>query len=187
MHASYRVPLPLPDHLLRNTRLRNPVQRVFWYRLRVSTSERKCKAGTFGPQNVFCSNAPSISFYGDIDGRCIGCLFIAELSWQVFGVSRSPLEYYCRHKFLRILVSYCSVLPKEKAWLFCVLSVSYFPFSFLFLGCFLVWVRVDLNEECFSVFFSIFPKFWYFPILGRNQEIPKFRENTEKKLKNSPR
>ena len=45
-------------------------------------------------------------------------------------------------------------------------------------------VRVDLNEECFSVFFCIFPKFRYF----QYQELPKFRENTEnKKQKNSPR
>ena len=48
------------------------------------------------------------------------------------------------------------------------------------------WVRVDLNEKCFSVFFSIFPKFRCFPI-GKNQEIPECRENTEKKLKHSPR
>ena len=28
-------------------------------------------------------------------------------------------------------------------------------------------LRVDLNEECFSVFFGIFPKFRYFPLQGR--------------------
>ena len=43
----------------------------------------------------------------------------------------------------------------------------------------------DLNEECFSVFFSIFPKIWYFPI-GKNQEMPECRENTEKKTKTQP-
>ena len=48
------------------------------------------------------------------------------------------------------------------------------------------FVRVDLNGECFSVFFYIFPKFRHF-FLGKNHEIPEFRENTEKKLNNSPR
>ena len=48
-------------------------------------------------------------------------------------------------------------------------------------------VRVNLNEECFfSFYFSIFPKFRYFPI-GKNRPIPKFREHTEVNLKNSPR
>ena len=61
-------------------------------------------------------------------------------------------------------------------------------------------VRVDLNEECFSVFFSIFPKIWYFFLYllfnGRNTEISgrnRKKYNTEisgkcwKKLKNTPR
>ena len=51
-----------------------------------------------------------------------------------------------------------------------------------------VTLKVNLNEECFSVFFpSIFPKFRYIPIIGKNRQMPKFRENTEINLKNSPR
>ena len=48
-------------------------------------------------------------------------------------------------------------------------------------------IRVDLNEECLSVyFFSIFPKFRYFPV-GKYREIPNFRESPENPLKNSTR
>ena len=35
-----------------------------------------------------------------------------------------------------------------------------------------------LTRSVFSAFFSVFPKFRYFPT-GKNQEIPKFRDNTE--------
>ena len=48
-----------------------------------------------------------------------------------------------------------------------------------------VVLRVNLNEECFSLFFGIFPKFRYFPI-GKNRQIPKNRENTEINLKKQP-
>ena len=44
-------------------------------------------------------------------------------------------------------------------------------------------VRVNLNEECFSFFFSIFPKFRYFPF--PIFKIPKFREKLEKTEKQS--
>ena len=44
-------------------------------------------------------------------------------------------------------------------------------------------VRVDLNEECFLVFFQYFPEISVFPIIGKKHEIPKFRENAEKTLK----
>ena len=44
----------------------------------------------------------------------------------------------------------------------------------------------DLNEECYSVFFSIFPKFRYSPI-GKKQEIPKFGKILKKTLQNIPR
>ena len=50
-------------------------------------------------------------------------------------------------------------------------------------------LRVNLNEEWVSVFFSIFPKFRGFPIvqIEKTRQIPKFRENVEINLKNSPR
>ena len=82
----------------------------------------------------------------------------------------------------------------------CVLreSESLFVYFVLLFRLFFSLVRVDLNEECFSVF-SVFPRnffffffsfFQYFPeilvFLGFSR-IPKFRENTEKKLKNTPR
>ena len=45
---------------------------------------------------------------------------------------------------------------------------------------------VNLNAKFFPVFFSILPKFRYFPT-GKYREIPKIRENTEINLKSSPR
>ena len=42
-----------------------------------------------------------------------------------------------------------------------------------------------LTRSVFQIFYSFFPKFRFFPI-GKKQEIPKFRENTEKKTKKQP-
>ena len=42
-------------------------------------------------------------------------------------------------------------------------------------------LRVDLNEECFSVFISVFPKFRYFPMGKKNMKHRNFGEKMPKK------
>ena len=47
-------------------------------------------------------------------------------------------------------------------------------------------LRVDLNEGCFFVFFRHFPEISVFHVFSY-RKIPKYRENIEKKLKNTLR